>query len=321
MKKCPNCGAEYDEFPAPKFCNFCGTPLPEDEPAPDKAAGLEAEPTFGEMEDPADATQPLRPEDDPLYYRSAPAPVPQENPVNERKPKKEKPAKQGKGRGGLIAATIILAVFVAAFGAFGVLAGLEIHDDRALIDEQYEELNTGATLLENIQSQIDDAQNKVTSMEGQLDDKDREIADLNTDLQNKEEEIAQLQADADELSGAADIYAPMLEEYESLFDYAEDCSFGWASGNFHGDFGVVTLQLDGGTASVDFNLTFKEEAENPITVSWEVSNDHVEVKCNEDALEEVTPFTLTASKPGMSLVQFTNNYNSEAFNILVLVYD
>ena len=308
--KCPTCGAELTDQPTPKFCNYCGSPIPEEQPAEDPGTYETALP----QEDPVPAAPEETPFSDPDSYFEPSVPVsePVEPPVPPAPPVMPPVQKKKKGHGGFIAAIIILAVLFAAAATFGVLAFLEIRDDRATIDLCNEQIeNDGAALSE--------AEEEALSLGALVDGYEEDIEEMGAQLKEQDDTIADLQENLDDLSASADEIDPILHQYNDIFDYVADSGFGWASENFHATGSIALLRLDGGTSELSFNLVFTESADEPITVHWETSNDCIKVTCNAESLADETPFTITGLKEGISVVHFYNDYNDESFNILVVV--
>lgn len=300
--KCPNCGAELSDNPCPKFCNYCGVPIPEAPVEP-----KEEDPYYA-----GDETQLLTDDPDPVYNPPEQMPEPPYMPPVEPQEKKKK------GHGGFIAAIIILAVLVAAFATFGVLAFLEIRDDRASIDSLKADVSDAEAAKKAAEDEIDSVS---SDFQVQIDDYEYQLDNLEAKLEEKDSIIEDLQANADEMSDAAENLEPVMQQYNDIFNFTENCGFGWASENFHASGSIALLSLSSEDPTLEFDLTFTEEADRSITVHWETSNDCIDVSCNADSLEEETPFTITALEKGISVVQFTNDYTDEAFNILVIVQD
>lgn len=302
--KCPNCGAELSDNPCPKFCNYCGVPITEPQAEP------ETEPFYQEM--PAPETQVLHEEPEPIFNPVNQIPDPPYMPPVQPEKKKKK-----KGHGGFIAAIIILAVFVAAFATFGVLAFLEIREDRANIEDLKADISDREAEIESVQ---DAANEENKSLRAEINDYEDDIADLHDQLDEKDNIIYELQENVDEMSSATEDLEPIMQQYNDVFNYSEDCGFGWSSENFHATGSIALLSLSE-NPTLDFNLLFSLETDRAITVRWEKSNDCINIACNSENIIAETPFTITAVEKGIAIVQFTNDYNDEAFNIMVVVTD
>ena len=109
------------------------------------------------------------------------------------------PPEKRKGRGGLIAAVILLAVFAAAFAVFDVLAFLEIHEERAVLREQEEQTGESGPSMKDFRDEKEALQNQISGLEEALAGRKSDADELNRQLKEKDGTIAGLQKELEAL--------------------------------------------------------------------------------------------------------------------------
>ena len=201
MKRCPYCGADLSTMPVTKFCVRCGAPLPAEAPAHVPPQAQKTPPVYA-------PPQPRQPVYAPPQPQNIPSAKPQKEPKAPKQPKaprepkarkqpknfsEAEPVRKKNGRGGLIAAVIILAVFVAGFAVLGVLSFLEIHENRASISRFEEEMSGGEADAAAAASENEAYKAQISEYESQLSECEKDIDELNGQLDEKDEIISQLQ--------------------------------------------------------------------------------------------------------------------------------
>ena len=141
-----------------------------------------------------------------------------------------------------------------------------------------------------------------------------------TDSENKKE-IALLNGDIDELKNTVELLengGGKAEYFDRIANALQAGTPGYSSESFNVSSGIVVLDGDTRTATLELIVDFGQDAR----VHMDCDTGAARVEFTQTEWQgSATQLRLTAVTPGVTVATFTNSYNAEQFEILIIVKD
>lgn len=210
------------------------------------------------------------------------------------------PAKKSRAPVVAIALLAVFAILAAACAGFAGYKALQFKKD-------YEQ---GQSQLRAAQEESSDIQAKLDKLQLDYDKMSDELDDSTSQLEDARSQLADVSGQLSDGSSQLDELRDELDNLVDLLDYG----YGFASRNYFASKGVVVLRQYGSET-----VSIYEDYAGSNTYTYHTPNSGVSCSWNGAFTNGTTTITITGNAPGYYPVSFTNDLNSESFEILVIV--
>lgn len=150
------------------------------------------------------------------------------------------------------------------------------------------------------------------------------VAELSSSLEKTEEALNKSDKSNAEYKKSVEKYKAQAEEYEekadmyaSIKNYCTNNNIGYASDYFHVDQGIVFISRNASSKKLTLTLDYNTD----VTVTKEQSGRYASVEFDyESWYGSTTTLTIKPKSVGVTKVDFSNNYSSAEFSVIIVVY-
>lgn len=295
MKQCPNCHISYSDDHL--FCTECGASLVEaPPPPPEPVTPPPVEPAAPDpLPEPAEPTIQIPPIQPPRPAPSAPVGDPFVPPPPVKK--------KGQIPAAVLAVPIVIALVAIVAAAFGWLKVFQLQGS---LEDTLTQLSTAEQGASDIQAQLDKLQLEHDKTSDALDEATTQLEDARGQLEDVSGQLTDGSSRLDEVEAE-------LGELLALLD----SGYGFGSTDYYASKGVVVVQPYSSES-----VTIYESAVGDTTFTYHTPGYGFSCQWdNESFSGGRNSVTITGEEPGYYILSFTNDRNSDAFDILVIVTD